>query len=206
MPQANEIDWENMTKKELHDKFQEMLSQQVEDVMATFGKALERIEDVEKTIDTKLDPKFDEVLACQPQPPPAYVAPLQQQQQQQQPSPPWRDLARRAQRVPLDPGQISGATATVVDASVAPTATAEEEDHYEDEVDQNQNYVQLPAPPPSGHPDAYHHNGRAAPPPQIWDQDHIPKLKLNISPFEGRYIHDIYLTWELETEQRFTCL
>ena len=30
---------------------------------------------------------------------------------------------------------------------------------------------------------------------------HIPKLK-----FEGRYVPDIYLTWELETEQRFTCL
>ena len=62
-PQANEIDWENMTKKELHDKFQQMLSQQVEDVMASVEKALERIVDIEKTINTKLDAKFDEVLA-----------------------------------------------------------------------------------------------------------------------------------------------
>ena len=84
-PRADEIDWENMTKKELHDKFQQMLSQQVEDIMATSGKPLERIDDVEKTIDTKLDAKFDEVLACLPQPPPAApVAPLHQQQQQQQ--------------------------------------------------------------------------------------------------------------------------
>ena len=83
-PQADEIDWENMTKKELHDKFQEMLGQQVEDVMASFGKALERIDDIEKTIDTKLDAKFDEVLTCLPQRPPAApVAPLHQQQQQQ---------------------------------------------------------------------------------------------------------------------------
>ena len=52
-----------MTKKELHDKFQQMLGQQVEDVMASFGKALERIDDIENTIDTKLDAKFDEVLA-----------------------------------------------------------------------------------------------------------------------------------------------
>ena len=81
-PQADEIDWENMTKKELHDKFQQMLSQQVEDVMATFGKALERIDDIEKTIDTKLDAKFDEVLARLPQPPPtAPIVPLHQEQQ-----------------------------------------------------------------------------------------------------------------------------
>ena len=43
-----------------------------------------------------------------------------------------------------------------------------------------------------------------APPPEV--HDHLPKLKLNISPFGGRYVPDIYLTWELETEQRFTCL
>ena len=40
-----------------------------------------------------------------------------------------------------------------------------------------------------------------APPPQVRDDVHIPKLKLNIPPFEGRYIPDIYLTWELESEQ-----
>ena len=56
---SREIDWENMKTKELHDKFQQMLSQQVEDVMASFGKALERIDDIEKTIDTKLDAKFE---------------------------------------------------------------------------------------------------------------------------------------------------
>ena len=68
-----------MTKKELHDKFQQMLSQQVEDVMANFRKALERIDDIEKTINTKLDTKFNEVLAHLPQPPPASTTPLQQQ-------------------------------------------------------------------------------------------------------------------------------
>ena len=44
----------------------------------------------------------------------------------------------RAQRIPIDPEQNS---AVAVDASAAPAATAEVEDHYEDEVDQNQNYV-----------------------------------------------------------------
>ena len=29
---------------------------------------------------------------------------------------------------------------------------------------------------------------------------------MNIPPFEGRYVPDIYLTWELENEQCFTCL
>ena len=98
----------------------------------------------------------------------------------------------RAQRVPIDPGQNSGAA---VDASAAPTATAEVEDHCEDEVDQNQNYMQPPAPPPPGRPHAYHRNGRAAPP-EVQAHDHLPKLKLNIPPFEGRYVPDIYLTWE----------
>ena len=73
------------------------------------------------------------------------------------------------------------------------------EDHYEDEVDQNQNYVQPLVPTPPGRPHAYHRNSRAAPPPEV--HDHLPKLKLNISPFEGRYVPDIYLTWELETKQ-----
>ena len=71
---------------------------------------------------------------------------------------------------------------------------------YENEVDQNQNYVQPPA-PALGRPHANNHNGRALP--QVRDHDHLPKLKLNIPPFEGRYVPDIYLTWELETEQRF---
>ena len=67
-PQADEIDWENMTNKELHDKFHQMLGQQVEDVMASFGKTMEKMDDIEKSIDTKLDAKFDELLKRLPQP------------------------------------------------------------------------------------------------------------------------------------------
>ena len=117
----------------------------------------------------------------------------------------------RAQRVPLELRQNSGSTAIVVDASLAPAtaaAGAEEDDDYagdyEDEVAQNQNYVQPPAPQPPGRPHANNHNGRAFP--QVQDHDHLPKLKLNIPPFEGRYVPDIYLTWVLETEQHCTCL
>ena len=85
---------------------------------------------------------------------------------------------------------------------MAPAADVEEDDYvgdYEDEVDQNQNYVQPPAPQPPGCPHA--NNGNVRAPPQVRDHDHLPKLKLNIPPFEGRYVPDIYLTWELETEQ-----
>ena len=66
--QADKIDWENMTNKELHDKFHQMLDQQVEDVMASFGKAMEKMDDIEKSIDTKLDAKFEELLKRLPQP------------------------------------------------------------------------------------------------------------------------------------------
>jgi hypothetical protein len=65
--------------------------------------------------------------------------------------------------------------------------------------------VQPPTQAP-GRPHAYNRNGRAASPPRVRDHDNVPKLKLNIPPFEGRYILDVYLTWELETEQHFTCL
>ena len=77
----------------------------------------------------------------------------------------------RAQRVPIETGQNSGAAVPTVDASLAPataTAGAEEDDDYADdyadEVDQNQNYMQPPAP---GRPQAYNGNGRAALPAQV---------------------------------------
>ena len=69
--QANEIDWENLTNKELHDKFQQMMSGQVEDVLNRFKEAMKKIDGIEKAFETKLDNKFNELLACLPQPPPA---------------------------------------------------------------------------------------------------------------------------------------
>ena len=176
-----------------------MMSGQVQDVINRFEEAMEKIDGMEKTFETKLDNKFAELLSRFPPPPPAApAAPLQQQQQHR--LPPRRETAlRRASRVPLQSGQTAGAA---VDTSVAPAADAEEDDYvgdYEDEVAQNQNYVQPPAPPPSGRPQVYHRNDRAAPPPEVRDHDLFPKLKLNIPPFEGRCVLDIYLTWELET-------
>ena len=176
--QADETDWENMKNKELHDKFQQMMSGQVQDVLNRFEEAMEKIDGMEKTFETKLDNKFNELLSRFPPPPPAApTAPLQHQQQHR--LPPRRETAlRRASRVPLAFGQTVGAA---VDASVAPAADAEEDDYvgdYEDEVAQNQNYMQPPAPQPPGRPHA--NNGNVKAPPQVRDHDHLPKMKLNI--------------------------
>ena len=40
--QADETDWENMTNKDLHDKFQQMMSGQVQDVLNGFEEAWRR--------------------------------------------------------------------------------------------------------------------------------------------------------------------
>ena len=50
--QADESDWENMTNKELHDKFQQMMSEQVQDVLNNFEEAMEKITGLEKTSET----------------------------------------------------------------------------------------------------------------------------------------------------------
>ena len=109
----------------------------MQDVLNRFEEAMEKIDGMEKTFETKLDNKFNELLARLPPPPPAAPnAPLQQQQQR---LPPRRKIdLRRASRVPLAFGQTVGAA---VDTSVAPAADAEDDDYvgdYEDEVDQNQ--------------------------------------------------------------------
>ena len=105
-----------MANKELHDKFQQMMSGQVQDVLNRFEEAMEKIGGMEKTFETKLDNKFNELLARLPPPPPAAPnAPLQQQQHR------LPNQVGRALRVPIDPGQNFG---VVVDASVAPAATA----------------------------------------------------------------------------------
>ena len=69
--QADEIDWENLSNKELHDKFQQMMTEQVQDVLNNFEEAMEKITGLEKTFETKLDNKFNELLARLPPPPPA---------------------------------------------------------------------------------------------------------------------------------------
>ena len=108
---------------------------------------MEKITGLEKTFETKINTRFNELLAHLP--PAAPAASLQQQQL----LPPHRETAlHRASRVPLEPGQTVGAA---IDTSVSPAADEEEDDYvgdYKDEVDQNQNYVQPPAPQPPGRP------------------------------------------------------
>ena len=69
--QVDETVWENMTDKELHDKFQQMMSGQVQDVLNRFEEAMEKIDGMEKTFETKLDNKFNELLTRLPPRPPA---------------------------------------------------------------------------------------------------------------------------------------
>ena len=64
--QADETDSENMTNKELHDKFQQMMSGQVQDVLNRFEEAMEKIDGMEKTFEIKLDNRFNELLARLP--------------------------------------------------------------------------------------------------------------------------------------------
>ena len=45
--QADEIDWENLSNKELHDKFQQMMTEQVQDVLNNFEEAMEKITGLE---------------------------------------------------------------------------------------------------------------------------------------------------------------
>src|SRR4051812_7464742 len=181
--------WENMTNKELHDKFAQMMSEQVYDIETRFTEA---IDGVEKMIDTKLDAKFTELIARLPTQPAAAPA---------QPPPP-----RRARRILFPGGQAAGIGAPPAAAVAAAAASDVGHDNdyegdYEEEVEQEAAYEQ-----PAGRPRPYIRHGRHQPPPQVRDDEYVPKLKLNLKPFEGRYIPDAYLTWELETEQRFTCL
>ena len=118
--QADETDWENLTNKELHDTFQQMMNGQVQDVINRFEEAMEKIDGMEKTFETKLDNKFAELLSrVAPPPPAALAAPLQQQQQRILPN-----QYGRAKRVPIEDGQTSGAAVPVIDASLAPATDA----------------------------------------------------------------------------------
>ena len=59
--QVDETDWENMTNKELYDKFQQMMTEQVQDVLNNFEEAMDKITGFEKMFGTKLNKKFSEI-------------------------------------------------------------------------------------------------------------------------------------------------
>jgi hypothetical protein len=157
------------------------------DVDSKLSDAMDKIAGLEASFNTKLDAKFQEVLARLPPQQGIHVP--------------------RARCVPLVPP--SAGTVTAAAAAVAATEAAtqdgyaadEGENEFEDENELEEDEVQQPAP---GRPQQYNHN--TCPPPRpVRDDEHVAKLKLNILPFEGRYNPDVYLTWELEVEQRFAC-
>ncbi|KAI4981567.1 hypothetical protein ZWY2020_022059 [Hordeum vulgare] len=74
-----EIDCENLTNHELNDKFQQMMSNHVQDFVTTFGEAMDKLDGMEKKFDTNMNAKFNEVLSRLP-PPAAASVPLQPQQ------------------------------------------------------------------------------------------------------------------------------
>src|SRR3954465_14118688 len=125
-------DWANMTNKELHDKFAQMMSEQVYDIETRFTEA---IDGVEKMIDTKLDAKFTELIARLPTQPAAAPA---------QPPPP-----RRARRILFPGGQAAGIgappPAAVAGGAAAASNVGHDDDYegdYEEEVEQEAAYEQ----------------------------------------------------------------
>ncbi|KAM0841708.1 hypothetical protein ACQ4PT_058840 [Festuca glaucescens] len=191
-PTSAAVDPAKMTSEELHAHFTHLLGGHATDVDARLGDvdakltdALDKMDGLEAVFNSKLDAKFQELLARFPQP---------------------RDnVRRRARRVP----RVEVPVGTAPAAAAAPEAASDEGyDDYggeEELVDENVldgEEVEQPAP---GRPRQLNRN--AHPPPRpVRDDDHVAKLKLNIPPFEGRYNPDAYLTWELEVEQRFACL
>jgi len=120
--------WENMTNKELHDKFAQMMSEQVFDIETRFTEA---IDGVEKMIDTKIDAKFTELIARLPTQPAAAPA---------QPPPP-----RRARRILFPGGHAAGIGAPPAAAVAAAAASNvghddDYEGYYEEEVEQEAAY------------------------------------------------------------------
>src|SRR3954466_12203432 len=122
------LDWENMTNKDLHDKFAQMMSEQVYDIETRFTEA---IDGVEKMIDTKLDAKFTELMARLPTQPAAAPA---------QPPPP-----RRARRILFSGGQAAGIVAPAAASNVGHDDNYEGD--YKEEVEQEAAYEQ-----PAGRP------------------------------------------------------
>src|SRR3954471_17054148 len=153
-----------------------MMTEQVHDIESRFAEAMDG---VEKLIDTKLYAKFTELIARLPPQPAVALA-----------QPPLR---QRARRLCFADTQASGVGAPAA-ADVAAASDVGQYDDYvgdsEDEEEQEAHYEQQP-----GRPHAFFRHRRPPPHPQVRDDEHVPKLKLNLKPFEGRYIPDVYLTW-----------
>ena len=67
---GSDADWEEMTNKEMHDKFVTLVMANTEDVDKRLGEAIDKLAALEQSFDAKLDTKFNVLLACLPPPPP----------------------------------------------------------------------------------------------------------------------------------------
>ena len=153
-------------------------SDHMQDVDKRFGETMGKIEGLDSSFTAKLDEKFQVILCRLPHAP---------------------RHAGRAQRVPLQPAQTSAAGAAAADAR---HETYDGEDEYEGENEAEDGGLQTALGRPRVHP----RNARLPLRPLVRDDDHVAKLKLHVPPFDGRYNPDAYLSWELELEQRFSCL
>jgi hypothetical protein len=172
-----------MTSADWHAHFTQLLVGHAHDVDSRLGDidskltdAMEKIGGLEEAFNSKLDAKFQEVLARLQQP---------------------RGNARRARRVPdVD---LPAGTADV--ALVAPESAFDEgyEDYGGEDklVEENEFDGKEVLQHPPSRPRQYNRNPRPPPRP-VRDDDHVAKLKLNIPLFEGGYHLDAYLTWELK--------
>ena len=87
---GSDEEWEKMTNKELPTKFAKLVLDNTQDMDKRLGGALDKITGLEQAFDTKLDSKFNELLARLPQP---HVDPRRQ------------GYVGHTQLVPLDRGQ-----------------------------------------------------------------------------------------------------
>ncbi|KAK1680882.1 hypothetical protein QYE76_041730 [Lolium multiflorum] len=162
------VDPDKMTNAEMHAHFIHLLGGHSTDVDGRLGdvdakltEALDKIDGLEASFNSKLDAKFQELLTRLPPP-----------------------VRRRARRVPL--ADVPAGTAPA--AAAAHDAPSDEgcEDYggnEDEQVDENaldDEEVQQPAP---GRPRQLNRHVRPPPRP-VRDDDHVAKLKLNIPPFE----------------------
>jgi hypothetical protein len=179
----------------------------MQDVDKRFSDTMEQLKGLETTFTAKLDAKFQEVLARLPPSPPAR-APLPQPTRV---APPPTVLGH-AQRILIPPAQTSavGTAAGTAAAGVAGATgltqahNAQLDDYYGEDEYEGEYADDFTVDQPPGRPRAYIR--RPPPRPLVRDDDHVAKLKLHVSTFDGRYNPDAYLSWELELDQRFACL
>jgi hypothetical protein len=165
------------TVMEIQENFNKLITDHIQDVDKHFVDTMEQLTGLEASFTTKMGAKFQEVLARLP-PAQAAGAP-----------------------------HIGGARCVTVPQGQASVAGAQPDAYYgaDESKDKHTDEGEVLQQPP-GRPRAYIRNARHQPHPLVCDDDHVAKLKLNVPTFDGRYNPDAYLSWELEVQQRFTCL